>query len=382
MPLVASPLMPKGGKISRKKPLKSSNLWNVKPCIGEERQGNATPEKKCQIPSNLWNVKPFRLARMLPCRVSFPRMKNIAPDTSPVFLAVPRDKRTASQRIMDAAGAIPVSSSTNHDAPKEIQETRRLAKRKAYESTWGIDPSLPIPEEERVAVAERLCRHRIRRIEFPKDGDPVTLSETDKVDAMAAGMLACVQFGFFETGKTEGINAKGKAVYLRKAIRSAMEGKACLRRDCFREYSATPLDLEKTAKQVGFVTQDRFHGALTLEQRDAAREIMKDLRAARSIDGSRKSAQAFRSHRKFFLETLGILTGTTSRARSGKAFSESARRFQDYLATGRRLNAGERLSASILSGIQAQSTNPAQGLDRLAGKVAMGWTLEKGFTLV
>lgn len=186
-----------------------------------------------------------------------------------------------------------------------------------------------VSPQERMATAEKLCRYRIRRIEWPKFGDPVTLSETDKSDAMQAGLMACVETGFFEHGIV--------TREVTKSIRRAMESRDCLRRDCIRETgTSTP---ELVAAAVGYATEYEEHGPrLTKDQRNMIREMMRDLRAAKRIDTSRKSESAFRSHRNFLLETLGQLTGRTPRQRTAGSFAVRAHRFSDYLKTGWREN--------------------------------------------
>lgn len=179
-----------------------------------------------------------------------------------------------------------------------------------------------IEPETRHATAERLCKHRIRRIEFPKYGEPFPLSETDKADCLAAGMMACVEANFFEHGF---VTEK-----LRKDIRNAMESRDCLRRNCRWETALD--DPEKAAEAAGFLCDfEAVSPRLTIQQRDAARAIMADLRLARDISDSRKKQAAFITQRDFFLETLGQLTTRTPRSRTAKNFSHRAALFIKYL---------------------------------------------------
>jgi len=186
-----------------------------------------------------------------------------------------------------------------------------------------------IEPENRMTVAEKLCKYRIRRIELPKFGAPVSLSLADKDDALQAGLMACVETGFFEHGLvTRDVT---------KAIRRAMESRDCLRRDCIREIGTSSPEL--VAAAVGFTTEEEtISHRLTNGQKEAFRALMADLRTARKIDASRKADSAFRGHRDFLLETLGHLTGRTARSRSGNSFAKRAQRFTDYVKTGWREN--------------------------------------------
>lgn len=174
-------------------------------------------------------------------------------------------------------------------------------------------------------TAERVIRAVIRRIEWPRHGAPITLSYTDKADAMGAGMQACVQARFFDHGIM--------SLRVIRAIRNRIQGPECLRmRRTWEALTDSPADV---AAQTGFMTEYEEAGPrLTLAQRDMAREIMRTLRAARSADASRKREAAFRSHRFFFFIVLGQLTERTTRAMTQDAFWKCAQRFRDYLADG------------------------------------------------
>jgi hypothetical protein len=179
--------------------------------------------------------------------------------------------------------------------------------------------------KERVKVAERLIKSVIRRVEFPKYGDPFPLSPTDKMDAEAAGFAACVESGFFEHGFAT------PAIF--KAIRNAINSRACLRLRCTWEYGTD--DAAGVAAKVGFCTEfEEFEKRLSASQRDMAKEIMRTLRAAFSCDESRKAVSAFRSQRDFFLIVLGHLTERTGRAMTSGTFDTRKSRFMDYLAKG------------------------------------------------
>lgn len=182
-----------------------------------------------------------------------------------------------------------------------------------------------IAPELRHETAERVIRAVIKRIEWPRHGAPVTLSATDKADAMGAGMLACVQANFFHHGMM--------GLRVIRAIRNAIQGPECLRmRRTWEGLTDSPADV---AAQVGFMTEfEDTRRTLAQGQRDMAREIMRTLRAARGADKSRKADASFRSQRGFFLTVLGELTGKGARAMTPEAFRQRAKRFLDYLSDG------------------------------------------------
>jgi hypothetical protein len=186
-------------------------------------------------------------------------------------------------------------------------------------------PVIRNEETGRMEAANRMISLIIRRIEFPKKGFQFVFSPTDREDARAAGMLACVEFGFFDHGNG--------GIALLKKIRSAIQGRDCLRLRCTWETgTATP---EKVAESVGFVTSEEIVGArLKPRQVKRARAIMQTLRHALASDGSRKARQNFRSNRDFFLITLSLLTGKSPRSMSANNFSKRKTIFLDYLEKG------------------------------------------------
>ncbi len=195
-----------------------------------------------------------------------------------------------------------------------------------------------VEPEDRLAVAERLTKAAIRRIEFPKRGEPFFLSLADRDDALAAGMMACVEAGFFEHGRVSHT--------LHRTIRNAIRGRHCLRQQCQREQLAD--DLETVAAAVGFVTEDELvTRRLSAAQRDAARQVLADLRRARDLDTSRKRESNFRSHRGFFLEVLAHLTGRSGRIRTPNAACQRSRRFADYIGTAWRDARANPISAGV-----------------------------------
>ena len=201
--------------------------------------------------------------------------------------------------------------------------TRTLAKRK----DGFVAPEL------RHETAERVIRAVIRRIEWPRHGAPLTLSATDKADATGAGMLACVQTGFFRHGLM--------SLRIVRAVRNAIQGPACLR--LRRNWEGLTADPSQVAAEVGFITEEEtVSRALTQGQRDVAREIMRTLRAAREADAGRQREGNFRSQRSFFLTIMGEMTGRTPRCMSADAFYQRTRRFLEYLASGAAVLRGRR----------------------------------------
>ncbi len=183
-----------------------------------------------------------------------------------------------------------------------------------------------VPVVLRHETAERVISAVLKRIEWPRHGSPVTLSATDKADAKAAGMLACVQARFFEHGIM--------SLRVVKSIRNAIQGPDCLRlRRTWETLVESPADV---AAEVGFATQDVVSPRLTPLQRGMAKEVMRALRAAASADPSRKALASFQSQRGFFLMVLGDITGRGGRGISPVTFRQRAKRFLEYLADGAR----------------------------------------------
>jgi hypothetical protein len=202
---------------------------------------------------------------------------------------------------------------------RKLSRVERVALREKNAKGSYVAPEL------RHESAERVISAVIRRIEWPRHGSPVTLSATDKADAMAAGMLACVQARFFDHGIM--------GIRILRAIRNAIQGPECLRmRRTWEGLTDSPADV---AAQVGFITEfEETRRTLAQGQRDMAREIMRTLRAAFTADGGRQRIGNFRSQRGFFLTVLGELTGKGARAMTPEAFRQRARRFLDYLSDG------------------------------------------------
>ena len=194
----------------------------------------------------------------------------------------------------------------------------KLAKPKQRKDKW-IDPAL------RVETAEKITRYVIRRIEFPRHGEPFPLSPTDRNDALQAGLTACVESGFFRHGIA--------SLKVLKSIRNSIQGKACLRMRCMREKPCD--DMETLADEIGFApSEEIFTSRLRKSQVDMTREVFRVLRASRDADKTRKKPAKFKFHRDFFLLVLGFLTGKNPRVCTPNTFDKRAERFKTYLARG------------------------------------------------
>lgn len=186
------------------------------------------------------------------------------------------------------------------------------------------------------AIAERLTKYVIRRLENPKYGDPpAPFSATDKADALAAGIAACASAGFFESGEV--------SHELFRKIRNAIAGRDCLRMRCKSE--VTSEDFQEIASQctaLAFASDATASDSLndvrrlvSKEQTLKGREVMRCLRAAKANDKSRKREASFKSNRDFFLLTLANMTGKGKAREIGAgAFDTRKSRFLDYLASG------------------------------------------------
>lgn len=182
-----------------------------------------------------------------------------------------------------------------------------------------------VPVPLRHETAERVISAVIKRIEWPRHGAPVSLSATDKADAMGAGMLACAQSNFFHHGIM--------SLRIVKGIRNAIQGPDCLR--LRRKWETHLESVTELSALAGFATEyEDFKRRLTPSQKDMAKEIMTTLRAAFQADTGRKRVSNFRNQRGFFFVVLGELTGKTGRLMSQGAFREASRTFLDYLADG------------------------------------------------
>lgn len=201
-----------------------------------------------------------------------------------------------------------------------------------------------IAPELRHETAERIIRAVIKRIEWPRHGAPVALSKTDKADAMGAGMLACVQAGFFRHGIM--------GLRIIRAVRNAIQGPECLRMR--RTWEGLTDDPAQVAAQAGFITEvEDVSRTLTQGQRDVAREIMRTLRAARQSDKGRKRDSSFRSQRGFFFVILGEMTGRTPRDMTPDNFRQRTHRFLDYLAQGASALRGRRTPPNLAQEIMS-----------------------------
>jgi len=233
---------------------------------------------------------------------------------------------------------------------RAAKKSATLARQKAIREKLHQRADGWVAPENRHETATRLVDFVIRRIEFPKYGEPFKLSATDKDDARAAGISACVQSGFFEHGL-----ATAKVI---KDIRNAINGRACLRLRATWEYGTD--DAATVAAKVGFSTEyEEIGHRLTPAQRDMAKEIMRTLRATLAADPGRKAQAAFRGNRDFFLLVLGHLTGRTGRVMQSCTFDTRKSRFLDYLAKGAKLLRANRkppnLAGEILASLAARA---------------------------
>lgn len=231
---------------------------------------------------------------------------------------------------------------------KAKAEKRQASAVAAWRGKLGIGEDGSIPETlkgedgatrfPRLHVAERIIATVLRKIRFPRKGEPVFISETDEADATAAGFLALTEAGFFTDGKFS------RDLY--KAVRNAISGPECLRlrRNWEPTVSAMGEDFqrvmakaESASRVIGFAAgSDSWNTRLRESHRDMAREIMRTLRAARESDQSRKRECNFQSHRGFFFILIGELNHSSKYGREldQQAFRQRAKRFLDYLADG------------------------------------------------
>jgi hypothetical protein len=217
----------------------------------------------------------------------------------------------------------------SRDGSTPATETLRRVSMLRNEITGKEIPVIRSEETARMEAANRMISLVIRRIEFPKKGFQFVFSPTDRDDARAAGMLACVEFGFFDHGKA--------GIDLLRKIRSAIQGPDCLRlRRTWEKSTATP---EKVAEEQGFSISYDMKSRICLKraQIERLRRIMAILRCARDSDKSRKATANFKSNREFLLITLSLITEKLPRSMSANNFSKRKTIFLDYLAKGETL---------------------------------------------
>jgi hypothetical protein len=175
-------------------------------------------------------------------------------------------------------------------------------KRRKLKKTYAAKKATYAPitaEADRFDTASKLVGFVIKIIQWPRHGgEYFHLSRTDRDDATQAGLLACVQTGFFETGQAK--------LSTFKAIRNAIQGKTCLRMRCNLE---TPTDDITTLSDEAQTPIFKTFSLLTPEQVLIARETMRVLRASLAKDKTRTSAGNFKKQRRFFLYLLTGLTG-------------------------------------------------------------------------
>jgi len=240
--------------------------------------------------------------------------------------------------------------------------------------------------DERLTVAQKFVGFILRRVEFPRHGEPFPLSPTDRADATQAGLLACLESGFFRNGVTRAtLRAKDgelKITYpVLKAVRNAIQGKACLRMRCQRETLTEKI--AEIAAEIGFATEyEVFASRLTVSQVDAAREIMRTLRAAKKVDAGRKAKKSFEIQRDFFLLQVDCMTGKIhlpdsktgkSKTVSASGFRDRKAVFIDYLAQGEKFLRATRKPANLGEEIMQalrDRVNPPKKVSRLARKLA------------
>lgn len=202
--------------------------------------------------------------------------------------------------------------------------------------------------------ALRVTRYVIKRLEFPKYGDPVTISATDRMDCEAAGMAAITESGFFDHGN--GIITEEHF----KAVRNAIAGKAGLRLRCRWEIQED--DGNSLLSMAERFSLSAYQGKRKNPSRNntkSARAIMRVLRAAQTADKGRKSLCNFKSQRDFFLSCLAISNGNGSRAMSPDTFRKRKERFLDYLAQGaqelKKPSLSPEVSNSIISALASRA---------------------------
>jgi hypothetical protein len=191
-----------------------------------------------------------------------------------------------------------------------------------------IEVSRKTPLEERLETAEKMTAYCIKRVQYRKQGGTFLLSETDKDDARAAGLHACVKFGFFEHGKTEG---------LFKAIMRGIRGRDCL--DLGRKKGKLRLSnqIEKVSDSQEIFAPDieNVKNRLRKSQVKKIRETMRVLRDSRTADTSRKAISNFKIQRDFFLLTLSLITGKMPRTATPNAYEKRKAVFVEYMKRGR-----------------------------------------------
>lgn len=254
-------------------------------------------------------------------------------------------------------------------------EALRKAKRKAFnlrKDGW-------IHPEEREAVAQKVIRHVLRKIEC-RSGIKVsaTSARFSEGDGMAVGMQVLTRAGFFNHGRI--------TLSTFREIRNAIQGKPCFRLRCTWEDASD--DIAGVAAQVGFSTEcEEITRRLTPSQRDMAKEVMRTLRAAQACDPSRKVLANFRSHRDFWLTVLGYLTERTPRNISSGAFDTRAFRFRKYLADGaahlRETGALQpRLAKEIMECLASrafknpESETPISCTEKIDSAQSLGWGID------
>ncbi len=175
-----------------------------------------------------------------------------------------------------------------------------------------------IPESERIETANKLVAFTIRRIEFPKHGEPFPLSYTDRSDATQAGMMACVETGFFDSGKI--------TLSTFKDIRNAIQSRDCLRLRCNREIATEKID------EIAGATPEKIGNRQRKCQRDLCRRVMTILRASFDTSGNRKRESTFKTRRRFFLGLMNL--DKKPQVLSPEKRRDHERDFLDYLRQG------------------------------------------------
>jgi hypothetical protein len=181
------------------------------------------------------------------------------------------------------------------------------------------------PPDERLDAAERVAGFLLKRVEFPKYGEPRKLTATDRDEGRACVMLALTHSGFFDHGF---LSAR-----IFRDARNKLNGPQGLRLRRTREFLSD--DIAATAADAGFITEYEETGPrLSLSQVETARLISRTLRASRDADPSRKARSAYKSHREFFALLISSITGKRARAMTGGTFCKRKERFLDYLQAG------------------------------------------------
>jgi len=182
------------------------------------------------------------------------------------------------------------------------------------------------PIKERLETAEKMVSYCIKRVQYRKQGAVFLLSKDDENDAKGAGMHACVAFGFFDHGKTEG---------LFKAIMRGIRGRDCL--DLGRKKGKLRLSNQietLSDSQEIFAPFENTKNRLRHSQIKKIREIMEALRQSRTLDLSRKSASNFKIAREFLFLNLSLITGKFPRTATPNAYDKRSAIFSSYLKRG------------------------------------------------